>query len=134
MTVPDLLHFSSNTPQNSATESARQTPRKGGTAIQQSIPSSARKTAHPPQLSQTSSNPGFVLGGGWCGIRTILFVLTRILKKTFVVSDGRDDYTVGDSIDWRIVNTNDARRIMAAAIKTYASVFVQRRDIIYDES
>ena len=111
-----------------------QTPSKGGPCIQQSTTSSARKTAPPPQLSQTSSNPGFVLGGGWCGIRTILFVLTRILKKTFVVSDGRDDYTVGDSIDWRIVNTNDARRIMAAAIKTYASVFVQRRDIIYDES
>merc|ERR1719356_766404 len=63
-----------------------------------------------------------------------MLILTRILGKTFVVSDGRHDYTADGSIDWRVANSAEARRIMAAAMKTYASVFVQSRDIIYDAS
>jgi len=73
---PPVASPSPTSPSHPTKESEMQTPSKGGPCIQQSTTSSARKTAHPPQLSQTSSNPGFVLGDGWCGIRTILFVLT----------------------------------------------------------
>ena len=94
----------------------------------------ARNTAPNPQIPQTSSNPGFVDGDGRCGIRTILFILTWILKKTYRIYDGNSNCTVDDSIDWRIVKTPSARRVMAAAMKMYASVFVQARHDVYDES
>ena len=84
---PRAASLSSNTPQNSVTENARQTPRKEGTAIQQSTTAATKINAQPPQLPQTPTNPRFVARDGRCGIRTIMFILTQILGKTFVVSD-----------------------------------------------
>merc|ERR1712032_548757 len=105
---PPTASSSNNAPKNSIEGSARQTPGEG--------------------------EPGFVAADGRCGIRTILFILTWILKKTFRVADGASTCTVDDSIDWRIDNTAAARRVMAAATKMYASVFVQGRHDVYDES